>query len=359
MNKILLIEDEDNLRESISKFLTDEGFITLEAKDGTDGVKLAKAELPDLIICDIIMPEMDGHTVLKKLAEDPNTSTTPFIFLTALNEMKDLRTGMLLGADDYITKPFETEDLLKSIKIRLKKAADTKSKLDSLRNNITVAIPHEFHTPLVSIVGYSEILMERCKAINDTESLEFASSIHKAGLRLNRIIKNFVAYSRLEVLATDTGEKKKIIIIPLEIDEGLVSRFSKKIADRYNRFDDLSLKIIKGVAKISSDDFLLIYEELLDNAFKFSKAGSKVEVSNSFKNENVIFQFKDYGRGITKEQLANIGAYQQFERQSFEQQGIGLGLIVSKKLVEFYGGKLNLESTYKEQTTVTIILPVS
>ena len=98
---------------------------------------------------------------------------------------------------------------------------------------------------------------------------------------------------------------------------------------------------------------------MLDNAFKFSKSGSKVEVSNSFNNENVIFQFKDHGRGISKEQLANIGAYQQFERQSFEQQGIGLGLIVSKKLVEFYGGELKLESTYKEQTTVTIILPVS
>ncbi len=116
--RILVIEDEKPVRENILTLLTEEGYGVLSAKNGQEGIETAKAEKPDLIICDIMMPGIDGYGVLKELAGDPSTNSIPFIYLTAKFEKDDLRKGMQLGADDYIFKPFKSEDLLKSIEAR-------------------------------------------------------------------------------------------------------------------------------------------------------------------------------------------------------------------------------------------------
>lgn len=118
---ILLIEDEQHLRDNISEFLQLAGYTVLSAADGKDGVNLAKDERPDLILSDITMPEVDGFSVLRILAKDPATAGIPFIFLTGKNEVNDLREGMNLGADDYLIKPFRHQDLLDVIRIRLER----------------------------------------------------------------------------------------------------------------------------------------------------------------------------------------------------------------------------------------------
>ena len=121
MKKILLIEDNLEVRENTVEILELAGYNMLTAKDGKEGVSMAKAELPDLIICDIMMPGLDGYGVLHILSRNVSTSMIPFIFLTAKAGKSDLRKGMNLGADDYITKPFEETELLDAIESRLKK----------------------------------------------------------------------------------------------------------------------------------------------------------------------------------------------------------------------------------------------
>jgi CRP-like cAMP-binding protein/FixJ family two-component response regulator len=116
-----LIEDNRDMRENTAEILELANYEVLTADNGKDGVSLAKSNLPDLIICDIMMPELDGYQVLYMLSKDPNTSTIPFIFLTAKADKKDMRKGMNLGADDYLTKPFEEMELLDAIESRLKK----------------------------------------------------------------------------------------------------------------------------------------------------------------------------------------------------------------------------------------------
>jgi len=120
--KILVIEDEQNIIESIETLLEEEGYQIFSAINGKYGAKIAQEILPDLIICDIMMPEKDGYTVFKELSENPKTKLIPFLFLTAKVEPKDLRKGMEMGADDYIFKPFRSEELLSAIKVRLKKS---------------------------------------------------------------------------------------------------------------------------------------------------------------------------------------------------------------------------------------------
>jgi len=122
MKKVLVIEDELEMRRNLMTILKLEKFQPLGAENGQAGVRLAKAEKPDLILCDVMMPELDGHGVLRALRDDPATMTTPFIFLTAKGERVDHRAGMDLGADDYLTKPVAKEDLLKAINARLRRA---------------------------------------------------------------------------------------------------------------------------------------------------------------------------------------------------------------------------------------------
>jgi len=121
MKKILLIEDHPQMRENLQLMLEMEGFKVLVAGDGRRGLELARRELPDLIVCDVMMPEIDGFGVLQELRADPATATMPFLFLTAKGEKVDQRTGMNLGADDYLVKPVGKQDVLAAITARLQR----------------------------------------------------------------------------------------------------------------------------------------------------------------------------------------------------------------------------------------------
>jgi len=121
MKKILVIEDEPEMRRNLATILKLEKFNVMQAENGRVGIDLAKKETPDLILCDVMMPEMDGHAVLKALRQESKLVTTPFIFLTAKGEKADFRSGMDLGADDYLTKPVAKADLLNAIEARFRR----------------------------------------------------------------------------------------------------------------------------------------------------------------------------------------------------------------------------------------------
>ncbi|MEH2389477.1 MAG: EAL domain-containing response regulator [Nostoc sp.] len=143
MPKILIIEDEEAVRENLLDMLEAEDFETLAAADGRIGLHLAISEVPDLILCDLMMPEIDGHGVLRALRQEPSTATIPFIFLTAKSAKSDFRQAMDMGADDYITKPFTRAELLSAIMNRLEKHATLKRYLSpqTVINNLSPQMP--------------------------------------------------------------------------------------------------------------------------------------------------------------------------------------------------------------------------
>jgi DNA-binding response OmpR family regulator/two-component sensor histidine kinase len=357
LEKILIIEDEDLILESIKDYLQEEGYNCYTARNGTEGLQKAKGDIPDLIICDIKMPGLDGHQVLQDLRSNPQTSTIPFIFLSAMVDKNDLRKGMSLGADDYITKPFQPDDLLNAVKTRLEKYSELKKKMDVLRDSIAHALPHELQTPLVAIMGYAEMLSEKFKDSKDDEALEFSEAIHQAGVRLNRLIKNFIFYEKLELMSADPHSKAAAAGVT-ELTSNLIENISYKVADRFNRKDDLDIKVDTARINMPVSYFLVLVEELLDNAFKFSEPGMEVTLSCRKNEKSYEMIVKDKGRGMTEDQLANIGAYLQFEREKYEQQGMGLGLTISMKIIEFYGGKIITNSKYGEQTEIIVTVPL-
>ncbi len=146
MKKILVIEDETETRANLVLMLELEGFQPVSAPNGRKGVEVAKRELPDVILCDVSMPELDGYGVLEALRADEQTVSIPFIFLTAKGDKKDLRTGMNLGADDYLTKPAGAEEVLTAIRARLERHNEKEqaalAKVE-LKPNFTSAKPLE------------------------------------------------------------------------------------------------------------------------------------------------------------------------------------------------------------------------
>ncbi len=122
MKRILVIDDDARLRAHYTELLRLEGYEIIEARNGREGVERAKADAPDLVICDITMPEMNGHRVLETLRGEPKTAHLPFVFLTGWSEQEDIRTGMNLGADDYLTKPVVPDELLAAVRARLRRA---------------------------------------------------------------------------------------------------------------------------------------------------------------------------------------------------------------------------------------------
>ena len=142
--RILIIEDEPEMRRNLATIMRFENYQSLTAGDGRAGLELAFQERPDLVLCDVMMPELDGYGVLRALRENPDTEATPFIFLTAKGEKPDVRAGMNLGADDYLTKPVAKADLLKAIASRLKRAGQS----------AVPAFKPDFSSPLPLEVSY-------------------------------------------------------------------------------------------------------------------------------------------------------------------------------------------------------------
>ncbi|MBW4578181.1 MAG: hybrid sensor histidine kinase/response regulator [Tildeniella nuda ZEHNDER 1965/U140] len=361
MKKILVVEDEPSIRESLLELLTVEGFSVLGAANGNVGVQLAQQHLPDLILCDVTMPQLDGYQVLTSLRQQTATAAIPFIFLTARGTKDDFRQGMELGADDFLTKPCTADELLAAIASRFDKQAtvfkQSQKQLDSLRSSIALSLPHELRSPLNGILGLSEVLIDDYQTISQQEVLELAEGIHGAAERLYRLIQNFLLYAELEITARDRDRLAALRNDETLYPSFLITEVATAIAKREGRETDLQLDLQNARIQISEQKLKIIVEELTDNAFKFSTAGTSVRIATAMMNDRLLLTIVDHGRGMTPEQLVSLGAYMQFERKFYEQQGSGLGFIIAKRLVELHGGTLTIASTYGHQTMVQITFP--
>jgi two-component system, sensor histidine kinase and response regulator len=362
MIKILIIEDEEDIREGILDVLSADHFLAVEAGNGRAGLQMARFHKPDLILCDVSMPEMDGYAVLAELRLDPSFATTPFIFLTAQAQKGDLRHGMNLGADDYLTKPFSRVELLDAIKTRLGKQAvidqQFRTKLNELRSSITLLLPHELRTPLSGILGISEALIDEYRTIKPDEILELAQDIHSCGERLYRLIQNFLIYAELEIASSN-----QVINLKTPSDEtadlkAIASQKAMQKAKEYDRESDLKIELENGIIGLPAAKFLKILEEIVDNAFKYSEKGTPVLVEGHAEGDWFVLCVSDRGRGMTAAQVANVGAYMQFERKLYEQQGTGLGLAIAKRLTQMYGGEMVIHSVPKQETEVCVTFPM-
>jgi two-component system, sensor histidine kinase and response regulator len=363
MTKILVIEDEPHLLDGILSILKIENFEVIGAANGRIGVDMALEHEPDLIVSDIMMPVMDGYSVLIALRSDSRTVTIPFIFLTAKAERIHVRRGMTLGANDYLTKPFTQDELLDTINARLEEqkiiAEQQETKLEGLRTAVIRILPHELRTPLVSVLGFGELIRDNANQLSTEQISDMAGLIVKGGERLHRLVENYLLYANIEALESNPDKADAYRQNVIDDTEMLISRAALEQVDIAEREGDLVLEINDCRVMISEDGLCKIVEELTSNSFKFSEPGTTVKVTTTVNNGMFELCVKDSGHGMTKEEEKQISAFMQFGRGVHEQQGPGLGLIIVKRLAELFGGKLKIESKPNEGTQMCVRLKLA
>ena len=360
METLLIIDDEEYLREEIVEVLGYEGYQTLSAGDGHTGLQLALQHTPDLILCDVMMPGINGYDVLEELRRDPVTAAIPFIFLTAISTRKEMRHGMTLGADDYLTKPFDVHDLLAAIRTRLDKRVVASQQAETLRLNLSQTLPHELQTPLTGILGMTEFLLyaDPNSPVDFQQMREMLQVIHDSAGRLQVLVENYLFYAKLRMLEYEP-EKKAQWRDAEPIQTSYIIRMAvERQIHRTPRQDDISIETVDGTIRMREDLLWKIMRHLVDNAVKFSEAGTPIRIRTQIRGDRWIMSIADQGRGMTREQIADVGAYMQFDRDIYEQQGSGLGLTIVRMLVHICGGELRIDSTPDQGTTVHVDFPV-
>jgi two-component system, sensor histidine kinase and response regulator len=362
MTKILVIDDEDSLREATVAILRAGGFEAVSARNGGDGIELARTTLPDLIICDIRMELVNGYQMLEAVRNDSVTATIPFILMTSNAGLEGMRQGMELGADDYLPKPFSSAELISAVNARLKKhrlmAERAESKLQELRSRMSTAIPHELRTPLNGILGFADIMRKDYMNLQPQEIAKMSERIYRNGKRLLRLVENYLIYAQV---GSQQMDKRQLELLLHSSTDAMstIEELAREKALENNRVNDLDVHLVPASVAVSAQYFAKIVEEIGDNAFRYSAKGTQVYFGTVTEGDTLLMMVIDKGRGMSAEQIENMGAYVQFNRKVYEQQGSGLGLTVAKQLIEMHGGSLSIQSDVGHGTTVTVRLPLA
>ena len=361
MKRILVIDDDELYRQMIAGILEQAGYSAEVADDGVQGLELAQADCPDLIICDVMMDPLDGYGVFERFRMDPVTGTIPFIFITGVPQKDSLRKGMSLGADDFLLKPFTATDLLSSVETRLRKHQEMTEKAlrrhSHQRASGESALPHQLRTSLSTVIELSEIITRVDRVLSAMEVVEFGKSINRAGRSLKGVIENLLMLLGIEASAHDLKNVEVIRELGFSNSSELITAFSRSKGEAYNRVQDLKLALCDASLAVSPEHFIKILDEILDNAFKFSNVGTPVEVKTQLDKNELVLSVRDQGQGLSRKQVPNVGAYKQFEYKFYEHKGIGLGLTVAKSLTELHGGRMEIEVATGHGTTVLVFLP--
>jgi two-component system sensor histidine kinase/response regulator len=354
------------VRHILLRTLGSAGFETLDAETAAEGLSLARAQSPDMIISDVEMPGGDGYQVLASLRTDAATASIPFIFVTGQGSEAGMRRGMSEGADDYLLKPFTAEDLLATVHARFLKQEESRQhgdkRLEAFRHELASSLPHEFRTPLTIILAMSEIMTSHLASLPSQKVVEWLRDIHRNGKRLERICESYWLYVNLSFWRGDQGAVKTLRGARCPGAGGIAASTAREQSERHGRVADLVLDVNEDAAAagpaISPEYAAKIVSEIVDNAFKFSKPGTCVEVRAGADVERWHLFVSDRGPGLKPEQIREIGAFKQFERASKEQQGLGMGLTLAKGLVEIHGGTFEIQST-PQGTTVAATMPLA
>ncbi len=361
--QILIVEDDLAMSSGIRDVLEMNGYRVQLAENGVEGLKTLDRFHPDLIISDIMMPEMDGFEFLEQVRRHSRWAAVPFIFLTAQGQRPDIRGGTQLGADDYLVKSVDLEDLLVVVRAKLDRALtiqqQSRREMDDLKRNLLNMLSHEFRTPLTYITGYVDLIQEGEWSAEDLQ--KFLGRIKGGSNRLNRLVEDFLLLVRFE---TDDARQAYLMDKgPFNNWTGLVARvFDRQYEAAAGRQVTLMHEIETNLPLVEVHEGYLesAVMRLVDNGIKFSKhTGGHVWVKVALDGNRVRCTVKDDGMGIPADEVAKIfDRFHQINRQRIEQQGAGIGLAIVKSIADLHHGEVTCASTEGVGAEFSIRLPL-
>lgn len=366
---ILIVDDTEANLHLLSRVLGKEGFRHIEARDGQEALDMAKEYKPDLILLDIMMPDIDGYGVIQQIKNSPELSDIPVIFLSSLTETDDKVQAFKAGGVDYITKPFQKEEALARIKthlqirflqqqlnerIKILREREVElSRLNQKKDELVRTVSHDIKNPLTGIIGLVK-LMKDSDQVSEDEKKQMLSVIEESGTNLLNLVREVLDRESRKVRSEELNYEEVAVF---EIIERVISMNKAKSLVK-NIGLDFTIQPKNIIAEVDQNKVEIAVNNLVSNALKFTPSGGKVAVHVSLKEQDVFIEVRDTGIGIPEKMLPDIFTNKDYSTTGTSGElGTGLGLDIVLLYVELHGGKISVKSQLDEGTTFVLRLP--
>lgn len=361
---VLVVDDNPLIVNVLKSLLNSAGYQVYTSMNGEEALGCLNQKNIDVIICDVMMPRMDGYELHHTVRGQPEFSHIPFLFLTALSDNLEVHRGKETGADDYLVKPFDPHALLAVVRGKIARSRNLKNlseeKYDSYRKKVIHTLSHEFRTPLVAINTGTELLLEQQGRLDGQKMLSLLEAIRRGGQRLERLVNDFMLMQQIEAgIAAKLFTNRACV-------RNVAEMISQFVEGKRPGLQEENFEI--EFNNLARDAEVLVYEphvhdvlsRLVSNAVKFSANCPKrlVEICAYTQEQDVVIEVRDRGIGIDPAKVRQaIDVFGQIDREKLEQQGGGLGLAIASRYAAINKGRLEFECRDGGGTTVSIILP--
>lgn len=361
---ILVVDDNKENLKVVSNFLKGEGYQIALSLDADDAMNILNENKIDLILLDVMMPGTDGFTLCRKLKKNDRLKEIPVIFLTAKTETSDLVEGFSSGGVDYITKPFQKEELIARVnnhialadaKNKIIKQAEEIQKINRTKDRLYSVIAHDIKSPFANISMLISTLAEGYLEAGSEEYEEVLQSINNSTQQTYTLLVNLLQWTRSQTgdleLSLEEASVEEIIANTLRFWSQQAEK--KQIKLDYNVTDGLTIKADPNMIKS-------VLQNITSNAIKFTKPGGKVSINASRQEDMVCIEIQDNGIGITDANLKKlfVDEGQLTTRGTNDEKGSGLGLLLVKDFVQRHNGTIDVTSKEGKGTTFKLSFPV-
>ncbi len=363
---ILVVDDSEQNREALIDILTMEGFQTMGAGDGQSALDIIRAQAPDLVLLDVMLPEINGMKVLQALRADPATRELPVILATVLDQPHDMVYGLELGANDYLVKPVHPEILIARVRTQLKLRRLQEQRLadltrmqdqDAIKDKFLQIAAHDLKNPISNILAAADLLTQVDPALMaQIDGYDrILGVIRNSGLLMQSIVRDFLDHDALRS-GRLTLDLRPVALNPLV--ESVIAQF-QSTADK--KQIALHADLDPAVGEVTADPARLmqIASNLIGNALKFSLPGGMVRMRTLEAGECLRVEVEDHGPGIAAEEMPLL--FQEFARLRNKPTGgersSGLGLAIARQLVELHGGLIGAKSEVGHGSTFWFEIP--
>lgn len=352
--KLLVVEDDKGITNVMRGIFHIHEIDSTIVSNGKDAIEALQTLTPDLILCDIMLPDIEGYEILKAAKSNVRTYTTPFIFLSAFADPKDVRKGMDLGADDYITKPFKSHELVNAIKARVK----IKKERDELSNQqineswlevISTNFNHEFLTPLNNILNSIQLISATKQNIDAHQFDHIIKDISNAGTRMMRNTRKLIYYSIIKTNGLTLNTSKTEMNLSSLINETTAT------IQMLNPNNPISAQIADDISCTANYEHLrFIISELSENAALHSKKAGAVNITLAKEGNNINFKISNEPEQVPDIDIQNIVPFRKYHEDK-SMRGLGLGLYICCQLAQKNGYEIATQST---DTSITFSMKI-
>ena len=348
---ILIVDDEPAIRMGLAATIKRHGYNVITAVNGDDGFLKARQSLPALIISDVMMPVLNGFEMKQQMSADPQLASIPFIFLTARTASEDRVAGIRNGADDYVTKPFVTEELMARIEAVLRRVKteqergreqvkqSAREEMEKLRKEVLQNFSHELRTPLGNVMMSLDMVVNH-KFDSSEEQSEFIRIAHSSADRLESLIADIILLSDIDQNNLNNMRQ------PIDTEHHILAPIKRRLA----RYESKGLQFVHeislgGAIKAPRREFTQSLVHIMDNAFRFSPEHGKVGlIIRPAENGGATITVQDEGKGIPVELREKVFErfYQISQGDMREHQGLGVGLTIARAVLSKLGGEVKI-----------------